>query len=376
MHVFARNTAAAWSCAMLLAACGGSGGGGGTSTPQYSIGGTLSGLASGDSVVLQDNGGNNTTVSANGNISFSTQIDSGSTYAVTVLTQPTGQTCSVMNGSGTASANVTNVTVDCSGNSYNIAATVAGLVTGATVVLQDNGGGDLTVSGNGTSNFNTPIVSGSVYAVTVLTQPAGEDCTVANGSGTVMSANVTIAVTCAPMSYSVSGNVTGLQTGASVALQDNGANTTAVSANGSFTFTAPVAGGAAYAVTVLTQPTGQTCTIANGSGTVAGANIVNVAITCSTNTYAIGGTVTGLAGTGLTLQDNGGDNLAVATSGSFTFNTQIASGSPYAAAILTQPSGQTCSVSNGSGTVSAAAITNIAVTCTTSAPSNAGFGRG
>src|SRR3984957_5594337 len=157
MHVFARNTAAAWSCAMLLAACGG--GGGGTSPPQYSIGGTLSGLASGDSVVLQDNGGNNTTDSANGNISFSTQIDSGSTYAVTVLAQPTGQTCSVMNGSGTASANVTNVTVDCSGNSYNIAATVAGLLTGATVVLQDNGGGDLTGSRNSASNLQTPRLS-------------------------------------------------------------------------------------------------------------------------------------------------------------------------------------------------------------------------
>jgi Kelch motif/Galactose oxidase, central domain len=545
MHVFARNTAAAWSCAaltLLLAACGGGSGGsgGGTSTPQYSIGGTLSGLASGDSVVLQDNGGNNTTVSADGSISFSTQIDSGSTYAVTVLTQPTGQSCSVMNGSGTASANVTNVTVDCSGNSYNIAATVAGLAAGATVVLQDNGGGDLTVSGNGTSNFNTPIVSGSVYAVTILTQPAGEDCTVANGSGTVTSANVAIAVTCAPMSYSVGGNVTGLQTGdsvalqdnggdtatvsangsftfatsiasgspysvtvltqpvgescavsngsgtvdaanvtavtvdcsgtaynvavtvtglfasesvvlqdngsgnltvssngtsnfsspsasgatyaitvltqpagetcsvaggtgtvgnsninvsvscvglsytiggsvtglltgTSVALQDNGANTTAVSANGSFTLTAPVAGGAAYAVTVLTQPTGQTCTITNGSGTVAGANVGNVVVACSVNTYVVGGTVTGLTGTGLVLQDNGGDNLTVSASGGFAFNTQVTSGSPYAATILTQPTGQTCSVSDGSGTVSAAAITNIGVTCTTAAPSNAGL---
>jgi len=59
-------------------------------------------------VVLQNNGGNNTTVSANGSFSFATSIASGSTYAVTVLTQPTGQTCSITNGSGSsASANVT-----------------------------------------------------------------------------------------------------------------------------------------------------------------------------------------------------------------------------------------------------------------------------
>jgi Galactose oxidase, central domain/Kelch motif len=463
MHVLARNPAAAWSCAaltLLLAACGGDGGsgggGGGTSTPQYSIGGTLSGLASGDSVVLQDNGGNNTTVSADGSISFSTPIDGGSTYAVTVLTQPTGESCSVTNGSGTASANVTNVMVDCSGNSYNIAATVAGLVTGATVVLQDNGGGDLTVSGNGTSNFNTPIVSGSVYAVTVLTQPAGEDCTVANGSGTVTSANVTITVTCAPISYSVGGSVTGLPTGASVALQDNGGDTATVSANGNFTFATPIASGSPYSVTVLTQPVGTSCALSNGSGTVDAANVTSVTVDCSGNaynvgvtvtglfasesvvlqdngssnltvsnngianfstpsasgaayavtvltqpagetcsvaggsgtvgntnvnvsvscvglSYTVGGTVTGLTGTGLTLQDNGGDNLAVAASGSFTFSMQVAGGSPYAVTILTQPSGQSCSVSNGSGTVSAAAITSINITCAAAAPPNAGL---
>ena len=70
----------------------------------YSIGGSLSGLASGASVVLQDNGGDNLPVSANGSFAFATAIASGAAYAVTVLTQPTGQTCVVSAGSGTVGA--------------------------------------------------------------------------------------------------------------------------------------------------------------------------------------------------------------------------------------------------------------------------------
>src|ERR1700746_830179 len=46
----------------------------------------------------------------------------------------------------------------------------------------------------------------------------------------------------------------------------------------------------------------------------------------SATTFSIGGTVTGLAGTGLILQDNGTDNLAITGNGSFTFKTAIASG--------------------------------------------------
>jgi len=40
--------------------------------------------------------------------------------------------------------------------------------------------------------------------------------------------------------------------------------------------------------------------------------------------YTIGGTVSGLLGTGLVLQDNGGNNLSVSANGSFTFTTAIA----------------------------------------------------
>jgi hypothetical protein len=76
------------------------------------VGGTVSGLTG--SVVLQNNRGDNLTVSANGPFTFSTALNNSTAYAVTVLTQPTGQTCSVGSGAGTVSgANVTNITVIC-----------------------------------------------------------------------------------------------------------------------------------------------------------------------------------------------------------------------------------------------------------------------
>ena len=52
------------------------------------------------------------------------------------------------------------------------------------------------------------------------------------------------------------------------------------------------------------------------------------------------------------LQDNGGDNLSVSANGSFTFATSLASGAGYKVTVKTNPTGQACAVSNGSGTVS------------------------
>jgi hypothetical protein len=329
-------------------------------TTTYTIGGAVSGLT-GAGLVLQDNSGNNLAVSASGTFTFSTAVASGAAYSVTVLTQPAGQSCTVTNGSGTASANVSNVQVTCTTTTYTIGGTVSGL-TGTGFVLQDNGGNNLAVSASGSFTFSTAVASGAAYSVTALTQPAGQSCTVTNGSGTV-SANVTnVQVTCTTTTYTIGGTVSGL-TGTGLVLQDNGGNNLAVSAGGSFTFSTAVAGGAAYNVTVLTQPTGQSCTVTNGSVTVS-ANVTNVQVTCSTTTYTIGGTVSGLTGTGLVLQDNSGNNLALSASGSFTFITAVASGSTYSVTVLTQPSSplQSCTVTSGSGTASAN-VTNVQVTC-------------
>ena len=275
----------------VLAGCSGGGGSKTTNTTPpatYTIGGSVSGL-SGTGLVLQDNGGNNLTITGNGSFTFSTAISSGGAYSVTVLTQPSSptQNCAVTNGTGTATANVTNVQVACAAPTYTIGGTVSGL-SGTGLVLQNNGGNNLTISGNGSFTFSTAITSGGAYSVTVLTQPSGptQTCTVTNGSGTA-TANVTsVQVACVtpPAGYTIGGTVTGLS-GAGLVLQNNGGNNLSVTADGSFTFTTAITSGNPYAVTVQTQPSkpAQTCTVTAGSGN-ATANVTNVAVACAFTT--------------------------------------------------------------------------------------------
>ena len=79
--------------------------------------------------------------------------------------------------------------------------------------------------------------------------------------------------------------------------------------------------------------------------------------------YTIGGTVSGLTGSGLVLQNNNGDDLAVpANASSYTFVTPIADGAAYGVSVLTQPTGETCTVQNSIGTATAT-VSNVAVNC-------------
>lgn len=153
--------------------------------------GTVSGLGTGKTVVLQNNLGDDVTISADGSFSFLLGNILGTTYSVTVKTQPAGQICTVTNPSGTATAAVTNVLVTCATNAAKVGGTVSGLAPGKSVVLQNNATDDLTISGNGAFTFATAINSGSAYAVTVKTQPVDQFCTVTNGSGTMGPSDVT-----------------------------------------------------------------------------------------------------------------------------------------------------------------------------------------
>lgn len=327
---------------------------------QYTVGGTASGLTG--NAVLQNNGGDDLVVSANGTFAFAQTLGNGAPYAVTVLTNPPGQSCTVTNGSGNiAGANVSNVVLTCSTNTYSIGGTLTGLGGGKTIELKNNGGDALTLNADGGFTFGTKLASGATYDVTISTQPAGQTCTVSGGKGTVGTADVSsITVNCANGAYTVGGTVSGLA--GTLVLQNNGGSNLNVTANGSFAFPGTLATGATYAVTVLTNPTGQTCTVTNGTGTIGTANVTNVTVTCTTNTYTIGGTITGLKGN-VILQNNGGDNLSRNADGSFTFTTPVPYGGTYNVTVLTQPNGQTCTVSNGSGVVGTSNVTDIVVTC-------------
>jgi hypothetical protein len=84
-------------------------------------------------------------------------------------------------------------------------------------------------------------------------------------------------------------------------------------------------------------------------------------------TYRIGGNASGVAAAGLVLQNNAADDLQVASAGAFTFAKALAAGAAYAVTVKTPPTGQTCTVSGGSGTV-AGDVANVAVDCATTVP--------
>ena len=351
-----------------LAACGG----GGSDSPQtLLIGGTVTGLAAGSQIVMNNNGDPALTVRTNGTFFFPKAVDSNGSYLVTINTQPTGQTCSVANFQGAGvTADVWSVKVTCSTVTHTVGGSVAGLAAGQQVTLNMNGADALTVNANGAFTFAVPVPVNGSYAVAVGAQPAGQTCTVSNASGSGVVADISdVAVTCSANTFTVGGTVTGLTAGQQVTLKNNASDPLIVAADGSFTFATPVTFNGSYAVTVGTQPAGQTCTVANGSGAGVVANITNVTVTCSTNTYTIGVTVSGLiAGKQVTLNNNGADPLTVlaAQNGALqTFTTPVSFNGSYAVTVGTQPVGQTCTVSNGSGSGVVANIANVTVTCST-----------
>ncbi|MFW2532738.1 MULTISPECIES: DUF1566 domain-containing protein [unclassified Legionella] len=169
-----------------------------------------------------------------------------------------------------------------------------------------------------------------------------------------------ITVNCSTNTHTVGGTLSGLS--GTVVLQNNGTDNLPVNNSGSFTFSTPVAQGAGYNVTVLAQPATQTCTVTNGSGSVGTTDIASVQVNCADNAFNVGGTVSGLSGT-VVLQNNGTDDLFINNNGSYTFSTQVAQGAGYNVSILTQPVTQTCTITNGSGTMGGMDVTNVDVNC-------------
>lgn len=161
-----------------------------------------------------------------------------------------------------------------------------------------------------------------------------------------------------PPQYVLSGTAAGLS--GQLVLQYNGANDLTLKADGPFQFATPIASGTAYAVTIENQPPYQTCSLSSASG-VASANMIPVAASCVTNTYSIGGTISGLVRP-ISLKDNLGDTLTLEVNGTFTFQTPVTGGSTYSVSLLDQGPAQTCTLTNQSGTVTAP-ITSVSVSC-------------
>jgi hypothetical protein len=359
-----RARLAALIAAGCLAACGGGGSGTSGPPPAFGVGGTVTGLT-GSGLVLQVNGGFTLGVSANGAFRLPLGFPDGSTYNVTVVVNPHGpnQLCTVSGGSGTIhGADVTSISVTCV-DSHTVGGTVSGLqgFGFAALVLQLNGAENLSVFADGAFTFATQLPVGAPYSVTVQSNPSNQLCAVSGGSGTIGSANVDVAVTCVRF-FTVAGNVNGLQ-GSGLVLQLNGAEKVSVPANGFFEFATQLLSGAAYNVTVFSSPTApnQLCTLSGGSGTIS--NFSPFASVTCVNVYSIGGSVSGLTGTGLVLRNSCGNDLPISAAGGFAFPARPVGDTTYGVSVFSQPAGQICVVTRGAGTVGSADVTDVAVAC-------------
>ncbi len=145
--------------------------------------------------------------------------------------------------------------------------------------------------------------------------------------------------------------------GATLLLQNNGADDLLIEVDGRYAFPRRVTG--TYEVTIARQPGIAECAVSNGSGTAV-ADVTDVAITC-VPLWSIGGTLAGLpAGDSVTLTNNGADALTLTADGDFRF-PKLVKGT-YLAAISVQPTGARCSLERGAGTATAN-VTDLAVTC-------------
>jgi len=89
--------------------------------------------------------------------------------------------------------------------------------------------------------------------------------------------------------FSIGGTVAGLA--GPIVLQNSNGTNLIVPTDGSFTFEMPMVSTAIYKVTIAVQPNSQACSVANGSGTVGSADIRNVTVVCSPNTYRARNTI-------------------------------------------------------------------------------------
>lgn len=340
-----------------------------TAVVTYGVGGELSGLAAGQSVTLRLNSGAPLTLDADGVFVFPNEIMDGGSYTATVVTQPTTQTCTIANDTGTIDgADVTDIAVTCTDNpppTYSIGGSVAGLGAGRSLTLQLNGEDTLTPVADGPFSFNLQLEEGDTYAVVVSDVPEDRNCTLSRGSGTVGSSNVTnIAVACtATTGYAIGGSITGL-TG-TLRLQLNDGEILQRTANGAFTFATRLNTGDAYDVTVSEQPVGQRCLVSGGEGLVGSSSIGDVAVECTTLTpHTVGGSLTGLpSGRSIALRLNGGPALVLSSSRSFTFSQTVYDGDAYTVTIASSPSGLECSVLNGTGTIAGGNVGDVRVSC-------------
>lgn len=186
-------------------------------------------------------------------------------------------------GSDTAGAVDTIDTAAADTGTPSVAYTVGGTATGlaGAVVLQNNGGDDLSVGQDGAFAFPTPLATGAAYAVTVVSAPADQVCAVRDGEGVVGDTDVTdVVVTCQTV-HRLGGVVRMVTGGRGMVLQNDGGDDLTVG-GGAFTFDTPLVVGTPYDVTVLHQAIcpARVCRVNRGTGIMPDHDVTDIDVAC------------------------------------------------------------------------------------------------
>jgi len=194
--------------AVSLVACGGDSAIESSDSGLYTVGGSVTGVTSGGMLAISNHVNkqlnhqkNRMSLRANTTYVFSRTVASGDTYQVVVEDDPLNQRCTVSNGAGLAVGNVSNVNIHCvTPPKYSVGGSVTGL--NGMLVLKINGGEEeVTLFADSAYTFPTSIMSGTDYQVSIYNEPANQDCTITNASGTLSSPVTNISVSCTSDSW-------------------------------------------------------------------------------------------------------------------------------------------------------------------------------
>jgi hypothetical protein len=167
--------------------------------PTYTLGGTVSGMSG--NLTLTTGAANTVNVAQNGSFVFPGSFFAGDFYQVLVQSQPPGQNCNVLFGTGYFDAsNINAIQVTCTATStqYTVGGSLSGLAAGQSVTMNNAVTGEsLTRTANGAFVFAQSQATGSQYNVSVSQQPGGQICLVSGGSGTISGGSISsILVNC------------------------------------------------------------------------------------------------------------------------------------------------------------------------------------
>ena len=339
-------------------------------TNEYGVSASISGLV--NSGLYLSLNGTDVEIPAGSTTYTLGNVSSGSSYTVALSTNAVGQECEVLGGSGVMGSSALSVTVSCVQNGYMVGGSLSGYSgSGLQVTTTGSNPETKTIEAGSTGwYFDTTYNHSNTYSISIATQPTDpwQYCTVTqNQSGTITESSGSMStadISCSMESYNLSGSISGL-TYDGLVLSLNGSSVSVSGGSTSVDF-GSLESGTDYTISIVSQPSYQSCTVSSGTGTVEGADISSISVSCSYLSYNVGGSVSGLVNSDtVTITDGTYGSVTVSNGSGQTFYT-LEHNSVYS--LSASASGYTCSITGGSGgsgdgTVFGADVSDIAVVC-------------